>query len=101
MDHNTNETLARRLERMDKDMATLRRRHHVMVSLCLLALIIAVFLSPGAGTSIAQQTGGLPALERRVAALEALASRQQATIDTLTAALNAEIEARKQGDADT
>src|ERR1051325_9192416 len=101
MDRITNEPLASRLEWMEHEMAAMRRRLRVMVSLCLLGLIIAVLFAPGSGKSIAQQTGGLPALERRVAALEAMTNSQQTAINTLTAQLNAEIAARKQGDADT
>jgi hypothetical protein len=101
MDRNTHEPLAKRLELMEQDMATMRRRLHVLVCLCFLALIIVLLWSPGADKAIAQQTGGLPALERRVAALEARTSSQQTLINTLSANLNAEIAARQQGDADT
>jgi len=101
MSPNESDFLVDRLQRMESNMAAVRLRLRTLIGLCLLALTIAVLLSPGSGRAIAQQTGGLPALERRVAALEGTTRSQQSAIDSLTAALNAEIADRKQGDADT
>jgi hypothetical protein len=76
------------------------RRSYLALTVGLIPLIGALtFVNPRSGE--AQQTGGLPALERRVAALEAKISSQQTTIDDLQAKLSAETAARVQGDAAT
>ncbi len=78
---------------------TQRRDYLVLTAgLILLAGALALF-NPRSGH--AAQTGGLPELERRVAALEAKINSQQTTIDDLQAKLNAETAARIQGDAAT
>jgi len=77
-----------------------QQRNHLALTVGLISLVGALSLiDPRSGH--AQQTGGLPALERRVAALEAKINSQQTTIDDLKAKLNAETAARIQGDAAT
>ena len=101
MDHNVLEILTKRLEETERDLGIVRRRLGVLLGLCSLALVIVILVSPGARSAIAQETGGLPALERRVAALEAVSSSQQTAVNELTARLNAEIADRQQAVAKT
>lgn len=75
-------------------------RNYLAPAVGVISLMGALSLiEPRAGS--AQQTGGLPALERRVAALEAIVNSQQTALDDLQAKLNAETAARLQGDART
>src|ERR1043165_8928580 len=76
------------------------RRTGLALTLGLISLWGALSLA-GPRSGSADQAGGLPALERRVAALEATINSQQTTIDDLKAKLNAETAARIQGDAAT
>jgi hypothetical protein len=77
-----------------------QRRSYLALTIGLISLLGALSLiAPNRGH--AQQTGGLPDLEHRVAALEAKINSQQATIDDLRAKLNTETAARIQGDAAT
>jgi hypothetical protein len=78
----------------------MRWRLRMVAGMGVLVLVIPLFFSPG-GSAMAQQTGGLPALAKRVAALEALVGSQQTTIDELKSQLAAEAAARQQGDSDT
>ena len=55
---------------MGNQLATMRLRHRVQSGVALGILTIALLLSPVGRQAIAQQSGGLPALEKRVAALE-------------------------------
>src|SRR5262249_25289 len=77
-----------------------QRRNYLALAVGLISLVGALSLLDPRSRN-AQQTGGLPALERRVAALEAKVNSQQTTIDDLKAKLNAETAARIQGDAET
>ncbi len=55
---------------MGSQLATMRLRYRVQSGVALGILTIALLLSPLGRQAIAQQSGGLPALEKRVAALE-------------------------------
>jgi len=113
--HSDIELLAQRLQHLEQDNAhlqqahaALRRRFQALAGLALAALILTLLLAPGSRKAIAQQTGGLPELAKRVTVLEAavanlqnLANTQQTQINTLTTNLNNEIAARQQADTDT
>lgn len=75
-----------------------QRTNYLAFAVGLTSLVGALSLMRPGNT---QQPGGLPALERRVAALEAKVNSQQTTIDDLKAKLSAETAARIQGDAAT
>src|ERR1051326_4441836 len=96
MHHDTHQ-LTHRLEQLEQDNATMRRRSRVMMALALLALVGVLLASPGSRKAIAQQTGGLPdlatrvaALESRMTAVEANNTQQAATIANLQTALSNE-----------
>jgi hypothetical protein len=77
-----------------------QRSTYFVFTIGMISMLGALSLvSPRSGH--ADQAGGLPALERRIATLEATISGQQTTIEDLKAKLNAEIAARAQGDAAT
>lgn len=60
-----------------------RLRWRVQAGFALMAVTAALFLSPASRQAIAQQTGGLPALEQRVAALEAKVAALTATVNNI------------------
>jgi hypothetical protein len=82
--HSDTPQLVQRLEKIEHDNATLRRRSRVLMALAFSALAGMLLLSPGSRNAVAQQAGGLPALEKRVAALEATITSLQNQVNHIS-----------------
>jgi hypothetical protein len=98
------EVLEREARAARREVSAARREARlwrIAAGLFAMAVLVLIPLRAGIAQGGGSQAGGLPALEKRVAALEGEVSNQTDQITALQAALAAETAARKQGDADT